>query len=67
MRAFAAAGLLLLTCAGCSSTCADGNRGILWFSRTYHSCDMECCPKDPDAEKKECRCSASCPCWKRHR
>ncbi len=68
MKRLTVAVLLLLSCVGCSSTCKDGTGSFLvWDRGNYKSCGMECCPKDQETEAKECRCSANCPCWKRHK
>jgi hypothetical protein len=59
MRVLISLGLLVV--AGCSSTCKDRtSHSNIFGGGTYHSCDFECCRNE-----KECRCSGTCPCWKR--
>lgn len=64
-KKLAFAALLMLACVGCSSTCKDGQRGLFPMWRNYHACEMECHPPEGE-EAAECRCSNSCPCWKKH-
>lgn len=62
--------LLGLALAGCSSgTCKDGRGGMYGLGGSYKACDF-CCVGDEaqkkGVERKDCRCSTACPCWKRH-
>ena len=58
--------LLALFSVGCSSTCKDGTGSFfVWNRGNYHACEQECHGADT-GEKKECRCSNACPCWKKH-
>jgi hypothetical protein len=51
--------LLIPACA-----CSDGYvRG--WFgSSNYSACNQKCCD---EVDPKPCGCSATCPCWRRHK
>lgn len=53
--------LLCLCAVGCSSTCKDGTGFLIWERGEYKACGQEC-----HTEGKECRCSSTCPCWKKH-
>ena len=52
---------------GCaSSSCSDGGVQAPGMSSSYQPCGMGCVKPDEKGNRKECRCSGECPCWKQH-
>jgi hypothetical protein len=56
--------ILLAVCSCSHHTCTDGGTHVTKFSDSYRSCDLGCVHGDKKGRVKECRCSATCPCWK---
>lgn len=63
------AAVAIATTAGCSA-CSDGSSGT-WGGTMYRACPMnvfqrDCCAPG-NLETYGCKCSATCPCWRRHK